>query len=113
MQDEFRECRLYRHAWKEYQCEDPKFAGATWRHSLHLRCLRCGMLRHDAFNRDMTFLNRRYEPPEGYYLDKGEERPEVEQLRLWAVKRQRRLSAGQANRADQDTRARRAAADAL
>lgn len=84
------ECRLLRHAWKIY-VPDEYARNGVWRHSLHLRCLRCGMTRHDAFDPAGGLTTRRYDAPEGYYLSKGEDRPEVEQLRLWAVKRQRRL----------------------
>lgn len=113
------ECRLLRHAWQMYSPTDDRRGTGVWRNALHLKCLRCGMTRHDAFDKIGGVLTRRYDPPEGYYLSKGEERPEVEQLRLWAVKRQRRLSASQADRTDQadrterDARARRAAAEAL
>jgi hypothetical protein len=84
------QCRLLRHAWEVYKPSgDPRFG--VWRNALHLRCLRCGMTRHDAFDVLGGLSTRRYMPPENYYLSKDEEKPTTEQLRLWMLKHQRRL----------------------
>jgi hypothetical protein len=60
------------------------------------------MVRHDAFETNGELATRKYEPPEGYYLTKTEEKPSTEELRLWMLKRQRRLarSAAEAREAD-------------
>lgn len=90
-QDVSYECRLLRHAWKIFVPDESKRQG-VWRNALHLRCLRCGMVRHDAFEKDGDLATRRYDPPEGYYLKKTETKPSINELRTWALKRQRRLA---------------------
>lgn len=86
------ECRLLRHAWKIFAPDNWERLG-VWRNALHLQCLRCGMVRHDAFEKNGDLATRRYDPPEGYYLKKTEAKPTTNELRTWAVKRQRRLTA--------------------
>lgn len=82
-------CRLLGHAWEPFS---PETHSGPWRHALHLKCLRCGMTRHDGFNSAGELDVRRYDAPEGYYLKGDEERPSITELRLWALKRQRRLA---------------------
>lgn len=94
-QDVSYQCRLLRHAWQIFSPSSDEFSRiGVWRNSLHLRCLRCEMRRHDAFNTQGELETRRYDPPDGYYLKKDEEKPTVEELRVWALRRQRR-EAGQ------------------
>lgn len=79
-------CRLLGHKWQLYLPEE------RTRYGLHLRCERCSMRRHDICDARGILQTRRYlDVPEGYYMAKGEERPLVEELRLWAMKRQSRL----------------------
>jgi hypothetical protein len=82
-------CRLLGHKWQIYLPE-----GAP-RYALHLRCERCSMRRHDVCDAKGGLQSRRYlDVPDGYYMAKGEERPVVEELRVWAMRRQNRLMAG-------------------
>lgn len=90
-QDVSYQCRLLGHAWNVYVPEDFSRLG-VWRNALHLKCLRCTMARHDAFESNGTLATRKYDPPEGYYLKGAEEKPTTEELRLWVLKRQRRLA---------------------
>lgn len=79
-------CRLLGHKWQIYMPED------RTRYALHLRCERCTMRRHDICDAQGTLVSRRYlDVPDGYYLTKGEEKPLVEELRVWAMRRQSRL----------------------
>lgn len=80
-------CRLLGHAW-EPMAPEPR--SGPWRHMLRLSCLRCGMVRRDAFDSSGELDMRRYDPPEGYYLKA--DRPTITELRLWALKRQHRLA---------------------
>jgi len=81
-------CRLLGHKWQIYLPEETEHRG------LHLRCERCLMRRHDVCTARGELVSRRYlDVPDGYYMDKGEERPLVEELRVWAMRRQNRLMA--------------------
>jgi hypothetical protein len=81
-------CRLLGHKWQLYLPDE------RTRYGLHLRCERCSMRRHDICDAHGGLTSRRYlDVPEGYYMGKGEERPLVEELRVWAMKRQSRLMA--------------------
>jgi hypothetical protein len=81
-------CRLLGHKWQIYLPE-----GRT-RYELDLLCERCAMRRHDRCTAQGRLVSRRYlDVPEGYYMPKGEQRPVVEELRVWAMKRQNRLMA--------------------
>lgn len=91
IQDVSYQCRLLRHAWQVFVPEDFSRQG-VWRNALHLTCLRCGMVRHDAFETSGELATRRYDAPEGYYLTKDEEKPTTAELRQWILKRQRRLA---------------------
>lgn len=80
-------CRLLGHKWQIYLPEEPQ-------RGLHLRCERCLMRRHDVCTARGELVSRRYlDVPDGYYMNKGEERPLVEELRVWAMRRQNRLMA--------------------
>lgn len=81
-------CRLLGHKWQIYLPEE------RTRYALHLRCERCTMRRHDICDAHGALVSRRYlDVPEGYYMAHGEERPDVTELRLWAMRRQNRLMA--------------------
>jgi hypothetical protein len=80
-------CRLLGHKWQIH------FPEERTRHGLHLRCERCSMRRVDECNARGDLVGRRYlDVPEGYYMPKGEDRPLVEELRVWAMRRQSRLT---------------------
>lgn len=69
------ECRTLRHAWKVLETRGMS--------GLLLRCIRCRMVRRDTFNPWTGHLDKRsYEAPEGYYLNKGEARPDIGEYRL-------------------------------
>lgn len=92
-QDVSYQCRLLRHAWDVYMPDATEFTRlGVWRNSLHLQCLRCGMKRHDAFDTHGALETRRYEAPDDYYLKKDEDKPSIEELRVWALRRARRAA---------------------
>jgi hypothetical protein len=78
-------CRLLGHMWQLYTPENRQ------RHALYLQCQRCTMKRDDVFDGRGALVTRRYNAPEGYYLARDQERPAVEELRVWAMRRQNRL----------------------
>lgn len=87
------QCRLRRH-WMDtftppFFEKTGAFIGAT--NIMHWRCETCGTVRHDGIDALGGLLVRRYEYPDGYRLDTGEERPTADDLRLWMIKRNRAL----------------------
>lgn len=85
-------CRLMGHAWDTFT--PVEFHGTSmWRRSFHLRCVRCGTIRHDALDSRGQLMTRRYEYPDEYRMQ-GEERPTSDDLRLWMFKRNRALGVG-------------------
>jgi hypothetical protein len=87
------QCRSLRHSWDFFTPVQwsPGYGLMTQaRDRLHLRCLRCGTVRHDGYDKDGELLARRYDYPDDYKID-VDERPTTAQLRLWMVKRNRAL----------------------
>lgn len=86
---DFHECRgAYRHAWFDHDGSGfgrPEFGAA-----FHVQCFRCGTVRRDVVSSvDGRLLSRRYYYPEGYAWTE-DERPTAAQLRLQALKTQKR-----------------------
>lgn len=69
-QEQFIACRTYSHAWEDYEPPDMRAPLFGWR--LTLRCVRCGMLRHDIVTQDGRLLQRHYTQPIGYKWAKDE-----------------------------------------
>lgn len=86
------ECRFLRHSWDVFSPIDFARTG-LWKRAIHLRCLRCGTVRHDALDSRGELLTRRYEYPDEYRMD-IDERPTGDQLRLWMLKRNKALGLG-------------------
>jgi hypothetical protein len=94
--DTYRKCRrgALGHWWDEFNPTDwtrPQglFRGA--RYVLHLRCQRCLAERHIGFDANGGLLCNRYDYPDGFKMTE-DERPTVEQQRLWLVKRDRAVA---------------------
>lgn len=89
-----RNCRALRHAWEignapPHFKKDGLFVLSS--HVLHLRCISCGAIRSDGLNRYGGLVARRYQYPDGYLMDKAEERPSADDLRLWMYKKRKVL----------------------
>lgn len=83
-------CRTTGHHWVAY--DGGPFAQATaWGRANHFVCKQCQTRRHDAVNRFGGLVSRRYEYVDDYRLGRDEERPTADELRLWMMKRNRRL----------------------
>jgi hypothetical protein len=86
---DFDDCKgPYRHAWFDH--DGSGFKRPPFGRAFHTRCFRCETVRRDVVsNVDGRLLSRRYYYPEGYKYAKGE-KPSTEQLRLHALKTQKR-----------------------
>lgn len=93
LRDARKQCRMLGHRWEEYYPGDfnmtPAFYAAD--SIFHVRCETCGTERHDAFMKDGELDIRRYDYPDGYRYDEDEERPTLQDIRLWMVKRNRAM----------------------
>lgn len=85
---QFDECKgPWRHAWFDH--DGSGFSRPEFGVALHVQCFRCGTVRRDVVSRiDGQLLSRRYYYPEGY-RDAKADKPSTEQLRLYAIKKQR------------------------
>jgi hypothetical protein len=83
------ECRFLRHSWDVFSPVGFAHSG-LWRRAIHLRCPRCGTVRHDALDVHGELLTRKYEYPDEYKMDQ-DDRPTSDQLRLWMLKRNRAI----------------------
>jgi hypothetical protein len=87
-------CRSLAHWWEFFQPTDwdPGYGRMrSARHVVHFKCRNCNTERHDGYDRGRGLVARRYDYPDEYKLDPGEERPTAVQLRAWMLKRQRAL----------------------
>lgn len=79
-------CRLLGHMWQIYTPEN------RLRHALYMQCQRCHTKRHDVYSGRGDLESRQYlNRPEGYCISKDQGRPPIEELRVWAMRRQNRL----------------------
>lgn len=78
---DFEMCRTIGHAWDQYYPVGYDRPDYGWR--LDLRCLRCTTERHSVISHITGELigNHQYVWPEGYSIEKGEDRPTRDQLR--------------------------------
>ena len=78
----------YRHAWFDH--DGSGFRKPPFGVAFHIQCFRCGTIRRDIIApHSGDLLQRRYYYPEGY-KDSRDEKPSTEQLRMAAIKTQRR-----------------------
>lgn len=84
---DYYECRHLGHAWEDIPVtRRPPFGVYIW-----LRCVRCTTERHDILPsvREGKLLSRNYIYPEGYKTSR-DERPSIEELRVFQLKLNRK-----------------------
>ena len=87
--DQFFECRVgsLRHAWFDH--DGSGFRAPPFGIAVHYQCQRCTTVRRDIVDRIRgDLLSRRYYHPQGYQTAR-DERPSIEEMRKFEVKRQR------------------------